>query len=400
MNLIGLSFRYLWSRPLATLLNLLLMALGLASITFVLLVADQVERAFERDLAGIDAVVGAKGSAMQLILAGVFHIDVPAGNVTFSDVQELQHHSQVAQVIPISLGDNFQGYRIVGSTPEYLLHYGARMASGQGWTQPMQVILGAQVAKDTQISLGQRFAGAHGLTGNAHEHADAQYQVSGILQPCSCVLDRLIVTSTESVWQVHENELVTDESDRRAIQAEREVTMALVRYKTPLAAVSFPRFVNASTPMQAAAPALEMARLMRMLGVGTQMLQALGVVLLLAAGLAVFITLWSAVRERRADLAMLRMLGAPPSRLAALLLLEALWLAVLACALGLLAGHAMTSVVGHLLQAERSLYISGWHWISQEAWAPVMAVGGAGLAALIPAFSAYRVDVAQLLNSR
>src|SRR5689334_23994987 len=119
MKTIALAFRYLWSRPLQALLNLLLLTLGLASITFVLLVSDQIDRAFQRDLAGIDAVVGAKGSPMQLILAGVFHIDVPPGNIRLDDVQELAKKPQVKQLIPLSLGDSFRGFRIVGTTPAY-----------------------------------------------------------------------------------------------------------------------------------------------------------------------------------------------------------------------------------------------------------------------------------------
>ncbi|MDP2986489.1 MAG: ABC transporter permease, partial [Hydrogenophaga sp.] len=113
MNVFGLSWRYLWSRPLATTLNLLLLALGLASMAFVLIARDQIDRAFERDLAGIDVVVGAKGSPMQLILAGVFHIDVPPGNIPLAEVQRLAQHPQVAKLIPLSLGDNLQGFRIV-----------------------------------------------------------------------------------------------------------------------------------------------------------------------------------------------------------------------------------------------------------------------------------------------
>jgi putative ABC transport system permease protein len=106
------------------------------------------------------------------------------------------------------------------------------------------------------------------------------------------------------------------------------------------------------------------------------------------------------VRERRADLAMLRMLGATPAKVAGLLLCEALWLAVLATVLGLAAGHGLTALVGWMLEAERSLPIRGWIWVSSEAWIPVAAVSVATLAALIPVLSAYRVDVAQLLNSR
>ena len=95
-----MAWRYLWSRPLAAALNLLLLALGLAAITLVLLVSTQLDRAFERDLEGIDLVVGAKGSPLQLILAGVFHIDVPTGNIPLQEVQALQQNPLVAQVVP------------------------------------------------------------------------------------------------------------------------------------------------------------------------------------------------------------------------------------------------------------------------------------------------------------
>ncbi|WP_374756857.1 hypothetical protein, partial [Raoultella terrigena] len=110
-----LAWRYLWSRPLTSALNLLLLTLGLAAVTLVLLVATQVDRGFERDVQGIDLVVGAKGSPLQLILAGVFHIDVPPGNIALEDFEALRRNPLVAQAIPISLGDSFAGYRIVGT---------------------------------------------------------------------------------------------------------------------------------------------------------------------------------------------------------------------------------------------------------------------------------------------
>ena len=400
MKTIALAYRYLWARPLAALLNLLLLTLGLASIGFVLLVSSQVSRAFERDLAGIDLVVGAKGSPMQLILAGVFHIDVPPGNIALSDVRELQKHPQVARLVPISLGDAFRGHRIVGTTPDYLAQYKLSLAQGSAWQQPLQAVLGDQAARDTGLKVGDRFNGNHGLGGGGHAHGDTPYQVVGVLAPCGCVADRLILTSLESVWQVHEKATAVDEEDRKALEAEREVTMALISYKTPLAAVTFPRFVNTTTGMQAAAPAVEVSRLLRMLGVGTEVVQGLGGVLLVTAALSVFIALWNAVRERRADLAMLRMLGAPPGRVAALLLCEALWLAVLASIFGLAAAHGLTGLVGSLLAAQQSLPVTGWIWLPQEAWIPVAAVAVAAVAALIPALSAYRVDVARSLQTR
>ncbi|MGE0331693.1 MAG: FtsX-like permease family protein [Ramlibacter sp.] len=395
-----LSLRYLWSRPLTAVLNLLLLTLGLASITFVLLLGEQVDRAFERDLAGIDAVVGAKGSPLQLILAGVFHIDVPPGNIALADVRALQANPQVAQVIPLSLGDSFRGFRIVGTTPDYITHYGAQLAQGALWAAPLQAVAGAQAASAAGLVPGQQFVGSHGLGGGGHAHGDTPYAVVGVLAPCGCVLDRLILTATESVWQVHEKATAVDEEDRKALEAEREVTLALIRYRSPLAAVTFPRFVNTTTDMQAAAPAVEVTRLLRMVGVGTDVLRGFGVVLLLAAALSVFIALWGAVRERRADLALLRMLGAPPARVAALLVCEALWLALLASVLGLALGHLLTGLVGWLLQAERSLPLTGWAWVPAEAWVPLAAALVAVAAALIPALHARRMDVAQLLNTR
>jgi putative ABC transport system permease protein len=407
VNVFGLSWRYLWSRPLATTLNLLLLALGLASMAFVLIARDQVDRAFERDLAGIDVVVGAKGSPMQLILAGVFHIDVPPGNIPLAEVQRLAQHPQVAKLIPLSLGDNLQGFRIVGTTAEYATHYGAQLAQGSMWSAPMQAVFGAQVASRTGLQPGQAFEGAHGLGAGGAMHGETPYTVSGVLAPCGCVLDRLVLTATESVWQVHDDMHAGDGMDdaeraelAEALADEREVTLALITYNTPMAAVSFPRFINSTTSMQAAAPAMEITRLLSMVGVGTQVLRAMAGVLLTVAGLSVFIALWSAVRERRGDLAMLRMLGAPPARVALLLLCEALWLAALACVLGLLAAHGLTALLGAMLMDSQSLAINGWQWVPAEAWVPVLAFGVAVAAALAPVASAYRVDVSQLLNER
>ncbi len=407
MNVATLSWRYLWSRPLATGLNLLLLVLGLGSMALLIIVRDQVDRAFERDLAGIDAVVGAKGSPMQLILAGVFHIDVPPGNIPLAEAERLARHPQVAKLMPLSLGDNLLGYRIVGTTHDYPAHYGAQIARGALWQAPMQAVLGAQVAVRTGLQVGQAFEGAHGLGAGGASHGETPYTVSGVLAPCRCVLDRLVLTATESVWHVHDDLHAGEDmspAEREelaaALAAGREITLALITYRTPMAAVSFPRFINEGTALQAAAPALEITRLLSMVGVGTQLLRGLAAVLLAVAALSVFIALWNAVRERRTDLAMLRMLGAPPSRVGALLLCEALWLALLACALGLLLAHGLAAVLGEWLMDRHSLAIAAWQWVPAEAWVPVLALAVASLASLLPVVSAYRVDVTPLLNPR
>ena len=400
MKTLSLAWHYLWSRPLGAALNVLLLALGLASITFLLLVGHQLSRAFDRDLAGIDVVVGAKGSPMQLILSGVMHIEIPPGNVPLKAVRELEKHPLVASIIPISLGDNLRGFRIVGTSHAYLSHYQATLAQGQLWTQPMQVVVGATAARKLGLVLGNTFAGSHGLGAGGHLHGDSLYTVVGILAPGGSVLDRLILTDTASVWKVHEDYTAVDDDDRKIMEDEREITMALVQYKTPMAAMSFPRYVNTSTEMQAASPALEITRLLNMLGLGTDVLRAFAGVLLLTAGLSVFIALWSAVRERRGDLALLRMLGAPPGKVAALLLCEALWLGLLAAGLGLLLGQGFAAGLGWFLQLDNSLLIGGMVWPPELAVVPGIALLVSLGAALLPAFGAYRVSVLELLQVR
>ena len=176
--------------------------------------------------------------------------------------------------------------------------------------------------------------------------------------------------------------------------------MALVKYKTPMAAMTFPRFVNTTTEMQAASPALEVTRLLSMLGLGTDVLRAFAGVLLLTAALSVFFALWTAVRERRADLALLRMLGAPPGKVASLLLCEALWLGLLSSVLGLVLGQAFTMALGWFLQLDTSLLVGGLVWPAELLVVPCLALLVSLGAALLPALGAYRVSVLELLQVR
>jgi putative ABC transport system permease protein len=403
MRLVALAWRYLWARPLVAALNLALLALGVGAMSFVILVTEQLERTMQRDLAGIDLVVGAKGSPLQLMLAGVFHLDVPTGNIPLAAVKLLGEHPQVARVVPMSLGDSLRGWRIVGSTLQYPALYQAQLAEGAYWTDKLQAVLGADVAADTGLKLGQTFAGTHGLGMEGQAHGDTPYTVVGRLARCGCVLDRLVLTDLASVWAVHEDATAVDESDKQALAAEREVTLLLVSYKTPLAAMTLPRWVNAQDieggSLQAAAPALESARLLRMVGVGREVLQGFGLVLLLAAAASVFVALAHAVREREADLAMLRMVGAPPWRVAALVACEAVLLALVGAALGLVLGQGLTALLGWELARQRSLHVSAAWWSVQQLWLLLGAAALALLAAALPAWRALRLDVSRLMQA-
>jgi putative ABC transport system permease protein len=405
LNLPSLAWRHLWSKPLVAGLNLLLLTLGFGAITFVILASEQAEHQLQRDLAGIDLVVGAKGSPLQLILSGVFHLDTPTGNIPASTQGLIQAHPLVAQVIPMALGDSAQGYRIVGTDAQYAALYEARYAQGQWQERPLQAVIGAEVARTQGWRLGRQFVGSHGLGAGGDEHADNPFTVAGVLAPTGGVIDRLILTPVSSVWAVHEahhghqEDHDTHDADH-AQEPPRELTLLLVRYRSPLAAVTLPRWVNSQGALQAASPALEAARLFRLVGVGIEVLQGFAAVMLLAAGLSVFIALTHAVRERQPELAMMRMLGAPPARVATTVALEALALALTGAALGLALGHGLTQAVGWALRAQQSLALTG-AWLSPaEAWVPALAAGLALLACLGPTWRAYRTDMLPLLQGR
>lgn len=402
MTLARLAWTYLWARPLVAALNLAMVALGVGAVVLVTLVAEQLEHRAQRDLAGIDLVVGAKGSPLQLILAGVFHVDVPTGNIPLSALEQLRAHPLVEQALPLSLGDSLQGYRIVGTERAYAQGYGAALEAGRWWEAPLQAVLGAQVARATGLQPGASFAGTHGLGASGEVHGDTPYLVSGVLRACGCVLDRLVLTSTESVWAVHEvGMLGADPSpeDRAILQAEREVTLVLVRYRSPLAAVTLPRWVNAQAGLQAGVPAIEASRLFRNLGVGLDLLRAFAAAWLVMAALSIFVALAHAVREREPDLAMLRMLGAPPARVAAVVAWEALWLAALGAAAGLLAGHLAAHLLGSITVDGRTLPVSGLWFSPQEGLLVAGVFGLALLAAALPVWRVMRLDVTVLLQA-
>jgi putative ABC transport system permease protein len=400
VNLARLSLAYLGAKPLNTALNLVLLALGVGTIAFVLLATHQVEERMGRDARGIDLVAGAKGSPMQLILSAVFHLDAPTGNIPLAAAKQLAQNRAVKKAIPLALGDSFRGFRIVGTTHEYVAHYGGEPAAGRLWREPMEAVLGGEAARGTGLAVDGEFIGSHGIAEGGEEHGDRPYKVVGVLKPTGTVLDRLVLCSIESVWFVHVHP-GKHEDPKEVLAAlredEQEITALLIQYASPIAAATLPRFVNSTSTLQAASPAYESARLFRMIGVGVEVLRAFALVLLAAAGLSIFIALYNAMEERRYDLAIMRMLGASPGKLMRLVLLEAVALALVGAALGLVLGHLAAEAVGAMLAAEQQGRITGAIWLGTELWLVALAAGVGLVAGLVPAWRAYRTDIAHTL---
>lgn len=388
MTLLDIAFAYLRTRLLGTLLNMLLMALGMAMMAMLLLIGHQASERFYRDGAGIDVVVGAKGSPLQLVLSTIWHMDVPTGNIPLAEAEKLQQHPQIKQAIPLSLGDSYRGFRIVGTTPDYLTHFRAKLSEGSVWNTPMQAVLGAQVAHDSGLKTGDVFAGNHGLVAGGHTHENDLYKVTGILEPTGSVLDKLVLTSLESVWDIH--------ASPKSKQP-KEITALLVSYQNRAANLSFPRYINQQTSMQAASPAFEIARLTELVGVGTDGLMFFGVFLVGVSLLSVFISLLGAIRERSYDLAILRTLGASRLQVFKLIILEGMLIATAGSAAGLLAGHVVVSLLGTFTAKGAEMGLHGFVFLPSLYWLWAIVLLVSFVACLIPAWEAYKTNIRNTL---
>lgn len=399
-----LALAYARRRPLATLLVVLLAAVGTAMVVLTLAVSRELTERLDRDAAGIDLVVGAKGSPLQLVLAGVYHVDVPPGNIPLAAVDELRANPMIASAIPLALGDSFRGFRIVGTEPALIDHYGAKLAEGALWRKPMEAVLGSEAARASGLGIGGQFTGSHGLAEGGGGHGEAPYTVVGVLAPTGRVIDRMVLTSVASVWVVHDSahpaEGADEDQDHDVAKESgpaREVTMVLVRYVGPLAAASLPRAINSSTNYVAASPAYETARLLTIFGVGLDLLRGFALLLIAASALMLFVALAQALDERRYDLAILRALGAHRGQVAWVLLAESVSLALVGAVLGWVLAQAVMTIAGHGLSAAAPLAETAWHLRAADAWILAGALAAGILAAMWPAWQAYRLDVAATL---
>ncbi|MFQ3595280.1 MAG: FtsX-like permease family protein [Sphingomonadaceae bacterium] len=423
--MLGLAIAYLRDRAGQTLLNVALLALAVASLVALLLISTRVEDRFARDAAGIDLVVGAKGSPLQLILSAIYHVDQPTGNVPLETVAMLRKDPAVASAIPLALGDNFAGFRIVGTEPAFLSLHRPELAQGRIWQAPMEAVIGADVARATGAGLGQRFVGTHGLADDGGEHDHAPFTVVGILARTGTVTDRLILTSVESVWDVHgiahggsdhahdhdharDHDHAHDHDHGHAPRVpeqpltgrpalEPEVTAVLVRYASPAAAIRLPAAINRQTAMQAASPASETARFLSLFDGAIAGARAFAMLIAAAGALSIFTVLLSAARQRAGDLALLRVMGATRAQVFGCVVLEGLLIAALGAAIGLVLGHVVVGLAAERFPALGAMGVSGL------AFHPgALAIGGLALllgvlAALIPAARVFRTDLAATL---
>ncbi len=394
MNIFRLSLRNMTSRPLSTTLSLVLLTLGVGMIALLLQVNSHIQGQMENNVRNIDMVVGAKGSPLQLILSAVYHIDAPTGNISLQEAENLQSNRLVEFGIPLSYGDSYEGYRIVGTKHEYPLLYNATVAEGQLWEESFEVTVGATVAQNLNLIPGDTFSGSHGISEGGEVHDAHAYKVVGILDYSNSVVDQLILTATESVWEVHHHEEEhTDEDHEEA----REITAVLIKFRSPMGLIQLPRMVNENTNMQAAVPVYEINRLFGLMGVGVDTLTAIALVIMVVSALSVFISLYNALKDRQYEMALMRTYGATRWRLVWLVMQEGLLLSLIGFMLGMMLSRMGLWIISRMMQASYHYELTGWIWLKEEVWLFVTALFIGFIASMIPAIRVFRINISKTL---
>ena len=402
MSLLYLSWKNCFAKPLTFLLTWVLLALGVGLMVFLCLINYHLEQQFDRNLAGIDLVVGAKGSPLQLILSGIYHIDNPTGNIKLRDAAFLMRNPNISQTIPQALGDSYEGFRVCGTNHAYAKLYKTRLQKeSKLWDKDFEVTIGSTVAAQCGLKVGSELVSSHGLTlEDENKHAEHPYKVVGIFEPNGSVIDQIILTSISSVWQMHQH----NEAPKGAPQADslqtaddldREITSLLVFYKdkTSLTALNLPRLINQNTPLQAGSPVMETHRLYDLVGNGTLLLRWISYLIAAVSALSVFIALLGALHDRRYELALMRTMGASRRTLFTGILLEGFIIASLGTVGGFVLGHAGAQIAGYFIQKTWHYSLNGAVFLKIEPYIAAFALLLGVVAAFIPAVKAARTDV-------
>lgn len=408
MNLFKISWANLKDKKLNSFLSALLMTLGIGIISLLLLLNKQLDEQFRRNIKGIDMVVGAKGSPLQLILSSIYQIDSPTGNVSLAEAQRIIKNPLVKTAIPLAMGDNYMSYRIVGTNAKYPNHFEAKVKEGRLFETTLEATLGAKVARITGLKVGDTFAGAHGFDNMDDVHGDKKYKVVGIFETNNSVVDQLILTDISSVWSIHEHaeeegkganvtSMLTDNDSTQKDDPSQEITSLLVKFRNPMGMVALPRFINENTKMQAASVAFEINRLFSMLGVGIDTLRAIALIIILIAGISVFVSLYNSLKERKYEMALMLSMGATRTKLFVMLLLEGIMLALVGYGAGILLSRVGLWLFSRAAESDYHYSFADFSLLPEEIWLFGGAILLGILAAAIPSLGIYRINLSRTL---
>ncbi len=418
MSVLKLAWKNIVSNPLNLLLSIILFGLGIGLISFLMLLNTQLSENFEKNLADIDLVIGAKGSPLQMILCSMYHIDNPTGNITVEEAKAFLNpgHPLLEKSVPLSLGDSYKRHRIVGTNDGILELYNVQLDQGKIWEQDLDVTIGAGVARATGLKIGDSFKSSHGFDDDAdlaHDHS--AFKVVGVLKPSGSVVDQLILTNPSTVWAVHDHAAEDHAGHDHAHHSPpvrtneellqhptKDITSLLIRYKdrTNYRTLSLPRAINENTDMQAASPPYEINKLYSLIGVGTDAIRWLAILIAMVSAISIFISLYKSMKERKYELSLIRVMGGSRGTLFMLIVIEGIILAIIGYVVGMVISHGGMEIMSKFLQSSYRYDFTGWRMIPGDAWLFLGSLILGIVAALIPAYQASYTDIHKTLSEK
>lgn len=409
MNIFKLSLKNIFNKPLSSTISLALLILGIGIISLLLQLNTLIKDQMDNNLKGIDMVVGAKGSPLQLILSSVYHIDSPTGNISLEEAEKISKNRMVGSSIKLLYGDNFKGYRIVGAEKKFIELYNGKIKKGKNLSKPFEVLVGSKVYSKLKIDIGDDLISSHGLRETGESHDNQSFKVVGLLEPSNSVIDQLIITLPQSVWDVHGNHDHEEEHehdhekehehdhDEEHQHDDREITAMLIKFKSPMNIIQFPRQINETTNLQAAVPSYEISRLFKLFGFGIETLSYLAYLIIIVSGFSLFINLFNSMRERKYEMALIRTLGASRLQLSTMIIFESIILTISGFILGLLFSRFGVMFVSRLMEESINYNLSSFKILNEEYWLLLLSVIIGLMASLIPAVQVYKMNISKIL---
>lgn len=369
---LSLASKSLKSRRTTALLTVLSIAAAVALFIAVENVRQGSRDSFERTIAGTDLIVGARSSAINLVLYSVFQIGDATNNVSWETYEQIKQRKDVKWTVPISLGDSHRGYRVIGTTKGYFEHYKfadsrqLTFASGEVFEDIFDIVIGADVAKDLSYGMGQQLTLSHGAGATSFsEHKDKPFVVVGVLESTGTPVDRSVLVSLEAIEAIHlgwqdgtsRTRGVTADQVRRLELQPEEITAMYLGATSRIQTLKIQRELNTyrSEALQAVIPGVALSRLWQMMSIVERALATISAFVIFVGLIGILTSILTSLNERRREMAILRAVGARPRHIVALLVSEAMLLAFIGSVLGALLVYVASWALQDVLAQQYNL---------------------------------------------
>jgi putative ABC transport system permease protein len=411
-TILHLTWRSLLNRRAAAFLVVVSIALSVALLLGIERLRQDVRGSFARTISGIDLVVGARSSPIELLLYSVFRVGNPTNNLSWKSYQAIAKHPDVAWMVPVSLGDSHKGFRVMGTSADYFVHYrygrwqALGFAAGKAFNDVFEAVVGAEIASTLGYKLGQKVVVTHGVSEVAiRQHDDKPFTVVGVLKPTGTPVDRTVHVSLEGIEAMHVDWRAGAPIPGFSIPADKvkkfdltpkQITAAFVGLKSRVAVFKMQRLINEyrDEPLLAVLPGVTLQEMWRVLGLGEQALLLVSCMVVLVGIAGMVAVVLAGLGARRRELAILRALGARPAQIFLLLAAESMLLTLFGLMLGAALVVVAVAAAGPFIEARFGIALT----LAQPSaieWAMAAAVLAAGLlASVIPGYNAYRRSLA------